>query len=809
MRLRHRALAATSIVSCSVLTFGAASWGQASPPGSPSLEASGPVTAAPSAELQEVVVTARKRVESLQRVPVAVTALNATQLAQNRVVNIQDLGQLTPSLTFQQESYSTFGSLVGIRGQKTGDTILSETPSIGIYIDDVYSPSTFGTGVNSLYDTRAIEVLKGPQGTLYGRNTTGGALKIESNPADYSGYHGSAQVGAGNYGSNEENFAVNLPLVTDKAALRVVLQHQAHDGYAYDNTNHRPVDNVDSYSGRFELRLDPVEKFEATIRGNYADGRSGGVIANLEAVKPPFTANGTPTFSPALLNVGLETGAFSFGDLLPFLTGGTPTPAQTGAVFAGQQTAYNDLTKYLRQGYSVNYSYPEADRVKDAGLSLNATYHINDHLSVKDVTSYQYAYQYGTDDVDGNPYQTLEGIADVTSLDQLTQEVQVSGDALSRKLQYTAGVYYYQLVGNDNSPGELELPYLNVTGSPVDTYDHLRDTSEAVYGQASYEIIPHIRLTGGLRYTSEDTELLTTSTAGPAGACNVPPPAGVGGAACLGDFKNSFTNLSYTAGIDWQITPDDLVYFRTSRGFKAGGQNQRGSTVGGYDSFAPETVTDYEVGLKTEFFQHRLRIDADYYHSDYSNIQRTVLEVTPDDQTITEIKNAAAATINGAELETTFRPVRWLVLQANGAYTYPSYQSYLSDGVDLSHDKFLDQPRWQGNISATFTKDLTLVSQEALFTATVNQTYQSSVSLAPDNTSIYDNNYSVQHGYGLLDGRVALNFRRYDLTVEGYVKNLTDRKYKTGATDLTDALGVGIVYLSDPRTYGFSVSKKF
>jgi iron complex outermembrane receptor protein len=770
-----------------------------------------PAPQAKSGGIEQVVVTARRRSERLQKVPVAVTALGAAQIAQNKVVAVNDLQAVTPSLTFQQSSYGTFGSLVGIRGQKTEDTVLSQSPSIGIYIDDVYAPSTIGTGVGNLFDTNQIEVLKGPQGTLYGRNTTGGALKITSNPPDYSGIYGTVKAGYGNYNSLEDAFMLNIPIVPGKVALRMDYEHASHDGYGYDHTNDRPVDDADSESFRAALKLDPIEDLNIVIRGNLSNAFSGGVLANLEAVAPVFGKNGSPTFSPALLNVGLETGSLTFGELLPFLVPGfgPPSAADYAAVIAGQEAAYKDLTKYLKQGYNVNYSLPEDETVKNRGASINGIYHINDEVAVRSITSYQYAYQGADTDVDGSPLQVLEGPGDVSSLDQFTQELQVLGTGLDNKLSYTTGFYYYYLTGIDDSPGEHELPFLNATGSPVHTNDKLTDESYAFFAQGTYAFTPRIHLTGGVRFTNESTSLTASSYAGPADACNVPPPGGVNGNACSDTFSNAFHAFNYLASIDYAATDNILLYAKISDGFRAGGQNQRGSVIGGFAAFAPEKVTSYEIGEKSDFLDHRIRINAAAYHSVYTNIQRSVLTVTATQQTITEIVNAAAATIDGVEAELTARPIPPLVLNANMAYTHPQYTSYFADGINLTNNLFQDQPLWQLNVGGTYTYDLVIANTPAALSATVNLAYQSKVNLGPDNDSIYDGGYQNQGGYGLLNARIALDIPHYGVVVEGWGKNLTDRKYLTGSTDVVGALGTGIAYLSDPRTFGFSVTKKF
>jgi len=775
--------------------------------------AGGPAKADASGKgIEQVVVTARKRTEKLQKVPVAVTALSAAQLTQDKIVQTSDLGQVTPSLTFQQSSYSTFGDYIGIRGQKTTETLLSETPSIGVYIDDVYQPGIIGTGLGGFNDVSQVEVLKGPQGTLYGRNTTGGAVKITTSPPDYTGLYGSLKVGFGNYSSNEDQAMVNIPIVNDKASLRIDYEREYHGGFAYDSTSHRPVDDSDLENVRAALRLNPIEDLQIVIRGTFADGRSGGPVAELSAIKPVIGVGGVPTFSPALLNTGLEIGSLTFPELLPFLAPaafGPPTAADYAAVILGQEKAYQALSKYLNQGYNANYSVPNTVRAKNDAASINITYSISDNLSIKAVTAYQYAAEYSRTDIDSTPYQILEGVGDVTSLAQFTQELQLNGSGLDHKLNYTAGIFYYYQEGNEGTTNEQELPFLNATGSPVTADDHLTDRSEAAYGQATYAFTPHIHLTAGVRWTEEKTTEQAEAYDGPNYACNVPPPGGVNGNPCADTFSSPFHNFSYTAGMDWEVTDDIMLYAKTSRGFKAGGQNQRGSILGGFDSFAPEVVTDYEIGEKADFFDHRLRLDMAAYHSNYDNIQRSVLTETPQDQTITEVRNAASATVDGVEAELTARPVPPLLLTANAAYTEAKYQTYFSGTENFSGHAFPDQPLWQFNLGATYIYEFAIANTDAKLTSTANFSYQSSVNFAPDTISVYSNNYPIQPGYGVLNARVALELPKYQTTIELWGKNLTDRRYLVGTTDLTASLGIGQSFLSDPRTFGFDISKRF
>jgi iron complex outermembrane receptor protein len=797
---RQHLVSTTAAASCALAFFTTSALAQNAP------------AKATGSGIEQVVVTARKRSERLQKVPISVTALSATQLAQNKVTTASDLGQIAPSLTFEQSSYSTFGDYIGIRGQKTTETLLSETPSVGVYIDDVYQPGIIGTGLGGFNDVSQVEVLKGPQGTLYGRNTTGGALKVATRLPDYSGFYGSVLAGFGNYSSNEDQVMLNVPLVKDEVALRVDFEREYHGGFAYDHTNNQSLDNSDVKAGRIALRIDPTNDLQIVVRANIADGRSGGLVYNLAAVEPVFGVNGAPTFAPALLNTGLEIGSLTFPELLPFLAPsafGPPTAADYAAVIAGQQAAYQALVKYKNQGYNVNYSEPNTIRAKHDGTSVNITYHINDDLSLKSITAYQFASEYTADDIDATPYHILEGVGDNTTLSQITQELQLTGFGLDRKLVYSTGLFYYYQTGSEGSTNEQELPFLNAAGSPVNVNGELTDQSEAVYGQATYAFTPVIHLTSGVRWTQEKTTLLATQFTGPTFTCDVPPPGGVDGAPCADSFSNKFRDFSYTAGLDWSPADDTLLYVKTSRGFKAGGQNQRGGITGGYDAFAPEHVTDYEIGEKSDFLAHRLRVNLAAYHSIYEDIQRAVLTETPEQQTVTEVKNAASATIDGVEAEITARPVPPLTLTANAAYTLPQYQTYISGTQNFSGHDFADQPLWQFNTGATYTADFNIASVDATLTSSVNFSYQTHVNLAPDTISVYSQNYPIQGGYGLLGARIALDVPKYQSTLELWGKNLTDRKYLVGTTDLTAALGIGSSILSDPRTFGFDIVKRF
>ena len=792
-------------------------WSQA-----PSLAepAGSPVPGAPadtsSNGLEEITVTARRREENSQTVPVSITSFSAAELTDRTVTQESDLGTITPSLIFRQSNYTQFGSYVGIRGQMTTDTIITQSPAIGSYVDDVYMPTTNNTGSSGLVDVGAIEVLKGPQGTLYGRNTTGGAIKITTQLPNYDGISGAVKLGGGNLGSNVESAEINLPLVDQKAALRINIGRDYTGDYGTghfpDGSTHE-IGDKDTKTFRVALRLDPTEDLEVMLRGDYADNRSDGVVSNLAAITPPFNPSGTPTFSSALLNVGVAKGYISLADLAS-LSAATPSAAAIGRVVAGTVEAYNFLRPFLYTGTNVTQEGPIGTGIRDGGGSLTASYKINDDLTVKSITAYRYENQATLQDVFPNPVLTLYGQADVDRVNQYTEELQLAGKAIDSKLLYTIGYFFYRLSAQDATNGEYELPYIN-PDTPQYSYAYYRDVSNAIYGQDTYSLLDVLHLTTGIRWTDEGEHLGIYDHEGPNAflggtnlPCALPPPAAVG--SCLDSYENKFHNVSYTASLDWDITSNILTYVKTSRGFKAGGTNQRGGATGGFNNYAPEIVTDYEVGAKSEWLDHRLRVNVALYHSNYKDIQRTA-DIEIGEQTISEINNASSAKIDGVELEIAAKPIAELTLHLTGAFTDARYNTFVEDGVNESGQPFESTPRWEGDAAATYEKPV----QFGSFTTTIDYSYQSQTNLDPEDGSLFTNGFTTQPGYGLLNGRISTNIRAFDLDVALWGRNIADKHYHTAALDLLGtptgaaSLGLGYVYLPPPRTVGLEVVKRF
>src|SRR6266702_1833573 len=296
--------------------------------------------------LSEIVVTARKRSEDNQLAPIAITAFGTQDIQRLGMTSVENLGTQTPSLNFQQSPYDAFGSFIGIRGRQATEIVITQTPPVGIYIDDVYYPNTLATSLENFEGVEQVEVLKGPQGTLYGRNTTGGAIKITTRLPDYSETSGDLKVGYGNYDAKTVSGSLNLPIAKDRVALNLAAQYSKDDGFGRDIGNGVPLQNNESGALRGTLRLDLTDKLQVLVRGEWAHSTSTQNIEDLVYV--------VPGFSIAAAAVGAQIGALTpadFSILGGLLTTGAPpagaTPQQIAAFFNDVNVGRTALASYI------------------------------------------------------------------------------------------------------------------------------------------------------------------------------------------------------------------------------------------------------------------------------------------------------------------------------------------------------------------------------------------------------------------------------------------------------------------------------
>jgi iron complex outermembrane receptor protein len=780
----------------------------------PGAEASADTSATDSGGLQEIVVTARKRSEDNQLAPIAITAFNTQDMQRMGITSVGDLGTQTPSLNFQQSPYDSFGSFIGIRGQQATEVIITQTPPVGIYVDDVYFPNTLMTSIMNFEGVDQIEVLKGPQGTLYGRNTTGGAVKITTKLPDYDGTSGDIDVGYGRFNAQTVSGSLNLPIVSEHVALGVSAQYSDSDGYGRDIGNGVPLGLSKSEALHGTLRLDLTDKWQVLVRGEWAHAASTQNIEDLDYVVPGFSVGAAA--------VAAQIGALSATDykiLGGLLTTGAPppgsTPQQIAAFFTDVNKGRNALASYLcSHCNTVTYGTPAQlaafgvtgvpivpRAVLDmGGGSVVSTYQFTPDFYLKSISAFEKTTRTTASSESASPFFLVNGVGDDQNPHQFTQEIQLGGDAFDEKLKWVMGYYYYRLKGDDDAENVEIVPF---EANPIIAQSEFTDTSNSGYGQGTYALTSNLHLTAGVRYTSESTVLTLGNR--DAVSCDVQgvPPTG---APCTGNFYNSFHNTSYTGGIDWQALEHMMLYAKTSSGFRAGGTNQRSNPALPY---APETVTDYEIGAKSEWFDQRLRANLALYHSNYKNIQRTI-SVIEQGSLVTEVQNAASAKINGAELEITARPFRALRLSAFTAYTDPKYDSYVGFNaigtvVNLAGNSFPNVSRWQAGASGTYT----LNDHYGPLDTTVDSSFRSTVDYVPDDHSPGSAFSTTQGSYALLNARVSQEITSWNTTFSLWGRNVTNRHYYVGGNDFSTSLGFAYAIPGAPATFGVDVRKRF
>ena len=418
--------------------------------------------AAEQGGIQEIVVTARRTNENMQRTPVAITALSAADLKAQAVEGINDLQRATPSFQTNVNVSNTSGLQIGMRGQIMTNTSANTPASVGIYLDDVYlgGASLAGSLVN-VEDLERVEVLKGAQGTLYGRNVTAGLVKfVTKKPEDT--FDAQITGGLGNYQRHYLSGMVNVPLAPGKAALRLDGVFDEHAGYSYDPHNHKDLEDLHRWGFRGALKLDPTEKFSVLLQGWIGEGHDGGPDVRTNYMQPGLTTFAMDVIASQHIN-GLTSANLApiifFGGAV---AAGTATPSQVtafntayGAALAalpGAQQFVANQANAPRNNAWESGVYPQSSRAKSRGGALTLAYELGDNSTLRTISAYDYAYAYRGFNVGGGPYVPVFTNS-VGEIKQFTQELQITGKALDSRLTYALGLYYLHtdLVDERNS----------------------------------------------------------------------------------------------------------------------------------------------------------------------------------------------------------------------------------------------------------------------------------------------------------------------------------------------------------------------
>lgn len=757
---------------------------------------------AESAGMQEIVVTARKRAESLQEVPVTISAFSADDIEHQSMTEFTDVALQVPNLLVAETQSDPTIARITLRGQSQADMLLTTDASVGVYIDGVNYPRQTGLNAN-MFDIERIEILKGPQGTLYGKNTTAGAINVIAKKPDMDGTHGYIRATLANESSTQIAAAVNFAL-GDTAATRIAFQKTDADGFGESLFNGNQLADQDELFVRANFIWDLSDKVNVLIQADYLDIDEGGAVEKL--LQPGglvIDPSNTLPITPSLV-AGISSGALNPIDI-PGVIGPAPGPTFIPGLISG----YNELLSYTQGSPFDNYADQETySEATLGGLALTISWDINDKMSLKSITGYRQWESERLLDMDGSPYAILHPTLFVDA-DVFSQELQLNYTA--EKSDWVFGLYYSREEGIDGSSTYAVAP-LNPTRNMTD--GTVENTSKGIYGQGTFHLSDAFGLTVGYRYSEEDKDLESrnrlelAAVPGLVIACRVPPGT-LPITACAADYSDSFDDSSWLISADYDLSDDVMIFASASSSWRGGGQNLRADTDSAAAApFAPETATTYEIGLKGDFLESTLRANIAVFLTDYEDIQRSIIVPgSASGAVVTVLTNAADADITGAEIEIWFNPTDDLTLFMTAGYQnfeYNEFDSFGQDGitiVDRSNED-IGLPELQTSFSARYDTELSGGKDLGvqLDYVWVDDSNISPTSAAQDVTK--------QDSFGRINARIDLAFGDgYQLSLWG--RNLNDEEFLAGGTDFTGNLGHTIGVYGRPRTFGLTLSKNF
>lgn len=722
-------------------------------------------------EVAEVVVTAQKRAENLQDVPISITALTAETLKSKGVSNLLALSGLSPGLQIKTDDNAA-NPRIFIRGVGVNDFNPSTASAVGIYVDGVYVASPLAQ-LASFYDLQQVEVLRGPQGTLYGRNTTGGAINVTTKKPT-NDFTADAALEYGRFNALNFQGGVGGPIVKDQLSFRLSGTWVKDDGYTLNRLTGNRGNDADRWGLRGILRYTPNDKLTVDVSANLSQSRGGSIMAYNRSLVAQ-----TPEAS------------------LPFDPSVGYSPCKPDYYTSGQCTnilGYANTSNNLYQG---DYRFEGKDVLKLFGASVTASYDLGPATLVS-VTSYQRAARDDLEETDANPLQVFTGHY-IARQETTSQEFRIQSNGHTR-LRWVGGLYLAYDYLNNNSTYDILRDLRNPTpGNPsgADPANsialfgwplHQETKSYALFGQADYDLTERLTLTMGLRFSVDDKEFHYVSEA-------------EGGAIPIFKFDGfkTFNSLSGRLGVQYKLNDDVNLYATYNRGYKSGGffsgQTTEPADLGPYKD---EVVDAYEIGAKTQLFDRRLRANVSAFYYDYKNlqvyttIQRGVLSVQ-------YFTNASAARIYGAEAELQANPIQGLDLSLGVSLLSAEYRNFVSVGNDYSGNTLPSAPKASVNGTARYEHPLPVGS----LVGQVDFTYRTKVFFDTANTERLSDPartfVNAQLGWKLDDGR-------YEVGIWG--RNVFN---ETNIVDITPIPGLGfdIFSVGQPRTYGVYLRAKY
>ncbi|WP_336971379.1 TonB-dependent receptor [Sphingobium aromaticiconvertens] len=807
-RTRRSSLWTTSAVLSLAVAFSATA--QTVPEGSATRDA------ATLGSIGDIVVTARRVEEKLQDVPVSISAVSGNTLVARGVANLAEIGSAVPGVfTAPGSSRGASAPIFAIRGQINREPSATTDPSVGIYFAEL--PWARAMGVNAgLVDISSVQVLKGPQGTLFGRNATAGAILITPTAPtdDFEGY---LKFGGGNYAQVRGEVVLNVPL-SEQVALRVVGSHEERAGYLHDAFSGAEANDLNNDNLRAQLRI-RSGGLTSTFIGTYFNATGNGEGARLAKIAPaPSSPQVAGVYAqlPAALAATNALGRYEF------------------------LTSFNQQTANILIGGVPSVFLTQQDQNQSAyGIQNNTEIELGSsglgNLALKNIIGYRV--------VDGS--QTFETIpapflgvqaATEQNIRQFSEELQLQGKGDG--FNFVTGLFYFREKGNELTTQYAVAPTFSI--SDID----IKNTSYSAFAHVGIDLAENLTFTAGARITHDKRAVTYHSrrqttpgvSANPMYACPLQPAAGVGnGSACNLPVSIAFTEPTWDVGISYHPAPSSLIYASVARGYRSGGFSGSATNVLQLQAFQPESNITYEVGTKNDFKlgQTPLRFNLAGYYTDYRDVQRTVNAITLAGNTNTTI-NAAKAHIWGVEAEVVWRPVDILTLTAGYAYTDPKYDKFsdlyreptngVNYVVDVSDSQFILISKNTINLSANLQipieerfGSLSLTSsynyRSGFYTTNDINTARCQVPGDPNPAAVYVSCYNHAGrlpGYGLIDFRLDWkDFLGGSADVAFVAKNVANKYYFHNALNALNNVGSFAVQVGPPRMMSVEVRVPF
>ena len=700
-------------------------------------------------EIDEIIVTATKRSASLRDLPMSIEAFNSEQLSERGVQNINDLQYQAAGLRIGEYQGK---ALVSIRG--IGNQQLSEGAEGGaaLHLDGVYLGSRFDQS-RGYFDLERVEVLRGPQGTLYGRNATGGAINIITR-APTEAFEGGFKTTIGNYNLGQFEGFLSGPLVDNNILGRVAVKLKAHDGFTQNLYNGERYDNADVASIRAKLKFVGKENFSADLVFDL--NKDDGVqVAHTERFDPSVPAGGE-----------------AFGGFLPT------------ALSADQRVVAHDADTF--------------QEIETEGASLRLAWDF-ENATLTSLTAYRSMSYLGSYDVDYTDYNGAYFREFVVNSDQMSQEFNLASIGTG-SLQWILGAFYFE----QESDSHIYMPVPGQFGGYQLFFEAPEITADAyaLYGEVNYEISDRLKVDFGARYSREKKTLIESQYIPE--FFFYPPEIAV---------DDAWTDFTPKVAVTYDLDDNSMFYATISKGFKAGGVNTFALQDSAFDA---EKVTNYEAGLKRSYLDSKFNVDLSIFRMDYTDLQvfqiTNIAAGTGTNLSINTVTNAGSSIIQGIELGFQARPTERISIDGNISFLDATYDELeltaLKPGADgqpqnedVSGNRLAGAPEWSANLGVTYAMD---VGEWGTARLRGEYSFQDQVYFRPHNEDRVS-----QDAYSLANLRLIFLDRESRWQYTLYAENLTDELIVAHQN-----LSSGVPYdlqniFMPPRTYGLSVNLNY